>query len=475
MATRPTLYENLADHLTSLMESGSLLPGDRLPSIRRLAAQQRVSISTVLQAYLLLESRGLVEARPQSGHYVKARLRPPLPVPRTPKLESTARLVTIADRVVRLYRSSDGVFGTLGIAVPDPSLLPTEKLARFAARAARAAGTAAVAYGPPEGMPSLRQELARRSATWGSPIAADEILVTVGGMEALHLALRALARRGDVIAVESPAFFGVLQLIESLGLRVVEIPAHADSGMDLGVLDAALRHRTIRAVLAVPSFSNPLGSSMPDAARRELVRILTRYDVPLIEDDVYGDLPFDGERPRLARSFDRRGLVLVCSSFSKTLAPGYRVGWIAPGRYRTAIERLKFAQSVTSPVLPQLAIAEFLRAGGYDHHLRKLRRRLRSQVERYAAEISARFPPGTRLSRPRGGFVLWVELPSHVDSLELQERALAEKIVVAPGPIFSASGGFRNFLRIGCGHLWTEETERALQTVADIARELAER
>lgn len=245
--------------------------------------------------------------------------------------------------------------------------------------------------------------------------------------------------------------------------------------MDLGVLDGVLRRRKVRAVLGVPSFGNPLGSLMPDEARQELVRIVSRHDVPLIEDDVYGDLPFEGHRPRLVRSFDRKGLVLVCSSFSKTLAPGYRIGWIAPGRYRAAVERLKFAQSVTSPVLPQLAIAEFLRAGGYDNHLRRLRRHLRSQVERYAAEITARFPQGTRLSRPRGGFVLWAELPPGVDSLELQERALDQKVVVAPGPIFSASGGFRNFLRIGCGHPWTEEIARALQIVADIAGDLARR
>jgi len=467
------LYETVADHLAALVDGGSLLPGDRLPSVRRLAAQQGVSISTVLQAYLLLEARGRIEVRPKSGHYVKARLRAALPEPRTPKVEDVARPVTIADRVARLNGATDGIPGVLGIAVPHASLLPTDKLARSAAQAARRWGAAAISYGPPAGVPILRQELARRSATWGCAIPAEGFLVTVGAMEALQLALRAVAGRGDAIAVETPAFFGVLQLIQSLGLKVVEIPAHAGTGMDLARLDAALRRRKIRAVLAVPSFGNPLGSLMPDSARKELVRIVTRHDVPLVEDDVYGDLPFDGVRPRLARSFDRKGLVLVCSSVSKTLAPGYRIGWIAPGRYRAAVERLKSAQSLTSPVLPQLAIAEFLRTGGYDHHLRGLRRRLRAQVEHYSAEIAARFPAGTRLSRPKGGFVLWVELPRGVDSLDLQERAAKAGAAIAPGPIFTASGGFRNFLRISCGHPWTPETERAVEAVAGIATDLA--
>ncbi len=475
MSAAPTLYESLADHLASLVEAGSLLAGDRLPSVRGLAAQQGVSISTVLQAYVLLESRGLVEVRPQSGHYVKARLHPRLPEPRTPRVEPGARAVTVAERVGQLYTGLDGSAGVLGLALPDATLLPARRLARSMARAARASGEASVAYGPPAGMPALRRELARRSASWGCAIPADEILITVGAMEALHLALRAVARRGETIAVESPAFFGVLQLIESLGIKVVEIPARAGTGMDLSVLDGVLRRRRIQAVMAVPSFNNPLGSRMPDGARKELARIVTRHDVPLIEDDVYGDLQFDGARPRLVRSFDRKGLVLLCSSFSKTLAPGYRVGWIAPGRYRTTIERMKFAQTVSSPVLPQLAIADFLQSGGYDHHLRSLRRSLREQVARYGAEITARFPPGTRLSRPQGGFVLWVELPPGTDALALQERAVAEGAAVAPGPIFSANGGFRNCLRISCGQPWSPAIEQALAKVGRIATELAGR
>lgn len=475
MGAARKLYEELADHLASLVAAGSLRPGDRLPSVRALAGQQGVSASTVVQAYLLLENRGVVEVRPQSGHYVKAaQPRPTLPdEPRTPRHLPAPRPVTVADRVARLYGSlSDDRVNALGVAVPDARLLPTDKINRILARIARDAGAAGVAYAPPQGLGILRRELSRRSPAWGSGIQAEELVITLGAMEAIHLCLRAVSRRGDTVAVETPAYYGVLQLLESMGLRVVEIPSHAGTGLDLAVLAQTLKKRRPKAILTVPSFANPLGSLMPDEARKELVQLATRHDVPVIEDDIYGDLHFDPTRPRLARAFDEKGMVMVCSSLSKTVAPGYRIGWAAPGRYREAVERLKFAQTVSSPAIPQMAAAEFLRSGGYDHHLRSLRRHLADQVARYSDEIAARFPAGTRVSRPRGGFVLWVELPPGTDSLELQERALREGVIVAPGPIFSASGRFRNFLRINCGHPWEDPTAAALQKVARLAHQL---
>lgn len=468
MSAAPHLYEDLADRLAGMIASGALRPGDRLPSVRRLSHQQHVSVSTVLQAFLLLESRGLIEVRPQSGHYVRRGPSHALPEPRAPRAVPAPRLVTVADRVARLY-GAIGSVNTLGVAVPDPALLPTDKLNRLLARISREAGAAGIAYAPPAGLPVLLRELSRRSPSWGCGIHADELVVTSGASEALHLALRATTRRGDTIAVESPAYYGLLQLAESLGLKVLEIPAQPGTGLDLAQLADALRRRSIAAVLAVPSFSNPLGSCMPDESRRELVELLGRHDVPLVEDDIYGDLHFDPDRPRLCRAFDRKGLVIVCSSVSKSLAPGYRIGWIAAGRFRDTIERLKFAHSVSSPTLPQMAVAEFLRSGGYDHHLRALRRHLADQVARYGAEIAARFPAGTRISRPRGGFVLWVELPRGTSALDLQERALAQGVVVAPGPVFSASGRFANFVRINCGFPWNAATESALATVARLA------
>jgi DNA-binding transcriptional MocR family regulator len=467
------LYEQLATELAGLVEKGALRAGDRLPSVRVLSGQRGVSVSTVLQAYLLLESRGLVETRPQSGHYVRAMRAALTPEPRPARSSGQATLVSVSDLVARVYGASrDPNTVLLGAGYMSPALLPTQRLNRGLAAVARTAGGVGIAYDMPPGLPALRRQIARRAADWGVAIGADEVVTTIGTMEALHLCLRSVARPGDTIAVESPAYYGVLQLIESLGMRALEIPAHAGTGIDLPLLDEALRRHRIKACCVVTNFSNPLGALMPDEAKRELVQILARREVPLIEDDIYGDLHFEGARPRPARAFDKRGNVLLCSSFSKTLAPGYRVGYVIPGRYREAVERLKFVQTVAGPTLPQMAVADFLENGGYERHLRRLRRRVAEQVARVSEAIALHFPEGTRISRPRGGFLLWVEMPAGKSALELHARAAARGISVAPGPIFSAKQRFANCVRISCGFPWSDTIARAVRTLGDIAREL---
>jgi DNA-binding transcriptional MocR family regulator len=431
-----------------------------------------VSVSTVLQAYLLLESRGLVETRPQSGHYVRPRLAL-APEPRAPRGGTQATRVSVSDLIARVYRASrDPDTVLLGAGFMSPSLLPTERLNQRLAAVARSAGGAGIAYDPPPGLPALRRQVARRAAECGLALGADEIVTTIGTMEALHLCLRAVAKDGDTIVVESPAYYGVLQLIESLGMRALEIPSNAGTGIDLELLDDALRRHRVKACLVVTNFSNPLGSLMPDEAKRELVRMLARRDVPLIEDDIYGDLHFDGVRPRPARAFDRQGLVMLCGSFSKTLAPGYRVGYCAPGRYRDVVERLKFAQSVATPTLPQMAVADFLENGGYERHLRRLRLALAEQVARVSEAIAEHFPTGTRISRPRGGFLLWVEMPAGKSSLVLHDRALARGVSIAPGPIFSAKQRFSSCLRVSCGWPWTPRVQSGIRTLGELARAL---
>jgi DNA-binding transcriptional MocR family regulator len=475
-AARPALdplhrYEETAAHIATLIDRGTLRPGDRLPSVRRLSRQQRVSVSTVIQAYLVLENRGLVEARPQSGHYVRALRRAPLPEPRMPRASSAATKVTVGDLVQRMYAAArDPHVVPLGAAYPSPEVLPTDRLNRTLATIARTAGGAGVAYDPPPGCLALRRQIARRSVEWGCALSADDIITTVGTMEALHLCLRAVARAGDTVVVESPAYYGLLQLIEGLGMRALEVPAHPRDGMDLAALEDALRQHRVKACLAVPNFSNPLGSAMPDENKRELVAMLGRRGVPLIEDDIYGDLHFGEQRPRPAKAFDRDGMVMLCASFSKTLAPGYRAGWVAPGRFREKVERLKFIQTIACPTLPQMAVAEFLDSGGYDHHLRTLRRKFASQVASVSEAVAEHFPAGTRISRPTGGCVLWVELPPRTSALALEALALDHGISIAPGPIFSAKQRFSSYIRLNCGHPWSETIERAIVTLGRLAQ-----
>ena len=465
------LYERVSGKIEEALRVGALRPGDRLPSVRGLSERERVSVSTVLQAYLTLEARGLIEARPQSGHYVRRqRALPPEPPPTRPSAGATP--VTVSALVAKVVESArDPDLVPLGCNQPDPELFPWGKLGRIAAGIAREGR--GFTYELPPGARSLRRQLARRSLEWGCALSPDDFIVTSGAMEAVQLSLLAVARRGDAIAIESPAFFGSLQLIEALGLRAVEIPSCPREGMDLDALARVLKTRRIAAVLAVTNFSNPLGCVMPDENKERLVTLLAGRGVPLIEDDLYGDVYFGSSRPRAAKSFDQRGLVLHCGSFSKTLAPGWRVGWVAAGKFRERVSLLKFAQTIATASLQQLAMAEFLAGGHYERHLRSLRKSIAATMRSLGDCVAAHFPAGTRATRPDGGGVLWVEMPEGISSLELHDRALAAGIAIAPGPIFSARQGYENCVRLSCGVAWSSRVEAAIATLGRIAAELA--
>jgi DNA-binding transcriptional MocR family regulator len=469
-ARESLLYERVADHIVKLIDGGTLHAGERLPSIRKLSSQMEVSISTVLQAYMILEDKDWIEAKPQSGYYVRsARSLPPEPKASTPSQVVTR--VGVSELVAQVFQSAhDPEMIQLALSTPSPDHLPVKRLNRLMAAATARAGARALSYDFPPGYGPLRHEIARRSIDAGCRLSENEIVTTHGTMEALNLCLRAVAKAGDIIAIESPAFYGTLQIIESLGMKALEIPADPRDGIILDALAAAIRRQKVKACLFVLNFSNPLGSCMPDANKKKLVELLARREIPLIEDDIYGDLCFGPARPGTAKACDKQGLVLLCSSFSKTLAPGYRVGWTAPGRFKPQVESLKFTSSMATVTAPQMAIADFLQNGGYDRYLRKLRRILMTQVQQMSNAVGRYFPAGTKVTRPQGGYVLWVELPNGVDSLELHRRALAQKVSIAPGPIFSAKQKHKNFIRLSCGLPWSEKIDRAVQTLADLAR-----
>jgi DNA-binding transcriptional MocR family regulator len=469
---RHKLYEQVAGQITAAIESGTLRPGDRLPSVRRLSQQRQVSVSTVLQAYAHLEAAGVLEARPQSGHYVRARRA--LLEPRATRPPQEASAVNLCSLVAGLHSQAHGS-KTVGFGAADTALglLPTKRLGKLLAAAARSAEHGGAENDTPPGYLPLRQQIARRSLDWGCALSPDDIITTFGATEALNLCLLAVARRGDTVAIESPAFFGILQMLEAHGLKALEIPGDPRDGMRLDSLEAGLRRHRVAAVLAVTNFSNPLGSCMPDANKEKLVGMLSRREIPLIEDDVFGDLHFGPTRPRVAKSFDRRGLVLLCGSFSKTLAQGYRVGWVVPGRFQDRVQLLKFSQTGATTTLPQRAIATFLEGGGYDRHLRTLRRRLAESMHRVTILVGEHFPAGTRMTQPKGGMVLWVELPRKVSALELYQRAMDEGISIVPGPIFSARQRLNNFIRLNTGLEWSGQVEAALVRLGQLAGELA--
>ncbi len=467
------LYRQVADKIEALILSGALRAGERVPSVRKASGQHGVSVATVVQAYVVLENRGLIEARPKSGFFVRARLRDRVPEPLASRPALAATKVEVGSLQARIFdaaRLPEAV--PFGAAYPSEDNLPVVKLNRIMAAVVRSAGARGLSYDMPPGCMALRRQLAKQSLDWGTQLSPDAFITTCGGTEALALCLRAVTKPGDVVAIESPSYFGVLQQIEELGLKAIEIPMYPRDGMNLDVLERALKGRRVAACLAVPNFNNPLGSLMPDDHKRRLIDILARRDVPLIEDDINGELVHSGPRPRVAQSFDREGRVMLCGSFSKTIAPGYRVGWVAPGRYYAKVKALKLTSTLATASLPQMAIAEFVAKGGYERHLRALRRNFAEQIQRMSEAVSAAFPEEIKVTRPKGGFVLWVELPKKVSALKLHALALVEKISIAPGPMFSASQGFDNFIRINCGHPWSTRLEWAIGTLGKLVEKL---
>ncbi len=465
------LYVTLAAELQSLVEQGTLRPGHRVPSVRRLALQRDVSISTVIQAYTLLENRGVLEARPQSGYYVRARLPSDAPEPRMARPMAKPSYVGVNDLTAEIMNlAMDPSYVPLGAACPDHTLFPTKKLARILAAVGRNDPALLGRYAMNWAYDPLTREIARRYLQAGTPLSHDELVITIGCCEAINLSLRAVTKPGDTVALESPAYFGFLETIQSLGLKALEIPTDPRTGLCLDATRDALEHNDVKAIIVMPAYQNPLGTCMPDEKKEKLYRLLADYDVPAIEDDIYGDLHFGERRPKPLKAWDTDGRVLLCSSFGKTLAPSLRVGWCAPGRYLERVKRLKFTNTLGTPVVLQKTISDFLRNGGYDHHLRSIRRAYQNQLHLFSQAVLRYFPEGTRLSRPQGGFVLWCELPPGVDTLRLHKDALKHRINTAPGALFSVKDRYRNCLRMNCGLPWTETIESAVRTLGELAR-----
>jgi DNA-binding transcriptional MocR family regulator len=472
-ASKTLRYQELADRIAELIQRGIYQSGQRIPSVRQTSQQQGLSISTVLQAYSLLESRGLIEARPQSGYYVRARLVERLPEPETSSPRRDPSHVSLHELVMMLMRDSTNPnLVQLGAALPHLDSQIIQKINRIIAKIVRQQGANAHQYQFPPGLDALRVQIARRMVNAGCSLSPADILITSGGTEAIDFSLHAICRPGDIVAIESPSYFGTLQTLEAHGLRALEIPTHPRDGISLDALEFAIEHNPIRAVMVISNFNNPLGCQIPDEKKKALVELLAKHDIPLIENDVCGELYFGEKRPLVCKAFGIKGLVILLSSFSKDISPGLRLGWVAPGRYNSEVEWLKFTLSASSPTLPQMAIAEFLESGSYDQHLRRIRREYKRNIDLMSEAAMRYFPEGTRLTRPSGGFVLWVQLAEKVDSLELYKMALAGGITLAPGHVFSATYQFPNFIRLNAA-TFDYSTERALERLGSMVRELA--
>ncbi|NBA98314.1 GntR family transcriptional regulator MpaR [Pseudomonas sp. R5(2019)] len=464
-------YEKFADDIAELIRTGVLGPGARVPSVRYASQTHGVSPSTVFQAYYLLERRGLIRARPRSGYFVNANPALPFSDPQFEESPNESTAVDVSELVFSILDSiKDPATVPFGSAFPSPALFPLQRLARSLASASRDMDPRMVVTDLSPGSPQLRRQIALRYMVGGLMLPIEELLITNGALEALNLCLQAVTEPGDLVAIEAPAFYACLQVLERLKLKAVEIPVHPREGMDLEALAQTLARHPIKACWCMTNFQNPIGASMPEDKKRQLVELLRQHQVPLIEDDVYAELYYAPQAPKPAKAFDTEGWVMHCGSFAKSLAPGYRIGWVAAGRFAQKIERLKLMTSLCASMPAQAAIADYLQHGGYDRHLRRLRYALEEQQNAMLAAIGRYFPAQTRVSKPAGGYFLWLELPESIDSLKLFQMALAQGISIAPGPIFSPTRRFQNCIRLNYGSPWTEESEKAMETLGRIVR-----
>ncbi len=462
-------YDQVARYVNELIEKGDLKPGDKAPSLRKLSKQLDVSIATVTQAYVNLEDQGVLSAKPQSGFYVNALVDEITRIPKYSGTPGQARRVRFGGLFEAVFRNAnDPRIVGFGTSHPAMEFLPVKSLTRATRSIIGRYPQRSVDYIYPPGDRKLREQIAQLYAQTYTRVSADDIIITSGATEALAISLRTVAKRGDTIAVESPTYFLALRLIEQMGMLAVEIDTDPVTGLNLEALEEAFDTMDISAVLASPNTSNPLGSQMPEGNKRDLVNLLAERDIPLIEDDVYGSIYFGDKPPRPAKSYDLNDIVLSCSSFSKTLAPGHRIGWTIAGRYHKKFLQYKQAWSSATSSINQLALGEFVSSGQYDRHLVRLRVAMREQVEKGRYLVAKNFPAGTRISHPHGGNVLWIEMPQDCDCIDIFNRALEHNIGITPGILFSATRRFRNYIRINCGLPWNEQNIAALKTLGKI-------
>jgi len=467
------LYMQVAGGIEKMIADEVLKIGEKLPSVRMLSEEYGISMGTAFQAYYHLEGKGLIESRPKSGYYVRFNHRRFPAMPKQLQPEPVSHEVSVREMIASIYTdiSAHDVIN-FALAVPDASLLPTAKLNKSVVQALRNSKDHCINYEHVQGNIELREQIAKLAFNWGGKIEPEQVVVTSGCLEAITMCLRAVTIPGDTVAVECPTYFGIYQAAESLGLKVVEITSCAVNGIDLDCLQEAISKCNIKACVVVPNFNNPLGSCVPDEKKKELVEIITKHNIPLIEDDIYGELYFGKNRPKTCKYFDKRGMVMHCSSLSKSLAPGYRIGWAIPGKFFEQVRQIKRIHNISAPTLTQVAMAHFLKNGRYEYHLKNLRKALHTQSLRYVQGIIEYFPADTKISRPHGGFVLWLELNKKVNAFKLRTEAMKHKISVVPGRIFSASCNYSNFIRISFGKPWSEDVDYGLMMLGQLIKKM---
>ncbi|OCA78958.1 GntR family transcriptional regulator [Chryseobacterium contaminans] len=467
--SKDVLYLKIANSVTEQIKSDTLQFGDRLPSLRSAQKLYNVSLNTVKQAYMELESRSLVESRPKYGYYVSQTSQRKLALPSVAKMKVSEGKNSPEDLIGKVFGSIAGTDVTqFALGIPGKSLLPVAQMKKCMINVIKGKHDSGTNYEPVQGSEKLRREIAKWSIVMEGKITEDDLVITSGAMNGVYNCLMAVTKPGDSVAVESPVYFGILQAIQLLGLKAVEIPTHPITGVDLDALKKVLPK--LSACCFVVNYNNPLGFQMPDENKKELVRMLTEHNVPLVEDDVYGNIYFGAGRPKPCKFYDEAGIVMWVGSVSKTLAPGYRVGWVAPGKFKEKIIRQKLVQTVSSPSLFSDVIADFLEHGRYDHHLRMFRKKLYANYLQIQKSVTQYFPDNTKVSEPKGGFMLWLELDKRICTEDLYDEAVSQKVNFAPGRMFSQYNQYQNCMRLNYALEWTDRVESDLEKLGKMIK-----
>ncbi|MCG8551284.1 MAG: PLP-dependent aminotransferase family protein [Desulfobacterales bacterium] len=455
-------YQQINQMIRAQIRNQTLLPGDKIPSIRQLSRQLNVSIGTVQQAYAALEDQDLIFPKKRSGYYVKSRQR--IFRPDTGAFQPVPSEVSILETAISVVRSAANKdLLQLGSAIPNVS---GDGVRRLHQEFKRQANKVLNYEEDPSGYLPLRRRLARCYIDGRRAVDPEDIVITAGCQEALTIALRCIAEPGDTVLVESPCYYGVLQALEWYQIKAVEIPVCPDQGMDMGILASVLESWPVKGMILNPAFSNPTGYLYPEHMKVKILELLAAYDLPLIEDDVFSRLGFTQTHPRSIHSYDTDGRVILCGSISKMLSPDFRVGWMIPGRYFEKARTLKFVTTLCNPCHTQFALARFLASRQLERHLRTVAGVYEKRQRHMIRSIRKWFPASTQISRPEGGFLLWVRLEQGIDGLTLYRNAVSEGVCITPGEICSPTGRYKNYIRLNYAVASKAETESAVKILA---------
>ena len=460
------IYQQVIHHIKSQLYSGVLQPYDYLPSIRHLSQTLNVSKNSVLRAYLVLEQESLILAHPRKGFSVKPSKEDDHPQPPTPqKVISGA---TSLDIIGSAQRQADVIFGSANPETRFKGRLDFFKQLNKLIRSEIKSPAIYSHYQAPPGDLRLRQQIAKKTHSGHAELDAEEIIITNGAQEAISLALRSIAQSGDIIAVESPCFYGILQCIEALGLQVIEVPTYTPNGIDLVQLEEVLQNWDVKAILLNPHANNPLGFNMPDEQKATLMTLARVYDLAIIEDDVFGELIHSSQRCRTLKSMDNDGRVILCSSLSKILDPDIRIGWIAPGRYFDQINYLKYVTTLATSGLMQHAAALWMESANFNRHVKQIQNHYRHRKLLLINAVKANLSTEAHINIPESGFLCWIALPQHINGDELFTQLKSEGISLTPGSLFGTAQQFQHCIRLNFASFDnTEKQQKALARLGE--------